>query len=81
MKTKNLLIGSLFIPLTSVGSMIIEVLYYLCINSFGQIGVNKYMNDKQFVSNEMYLGIKDHIHVVWYPSKGALGILMDRTQQ
>ena len=39
------------------------------------------MNEKQFVSNEMYLGIKDHIQVVWYPSKGALGILMDRTQQ
>ncbi len=31
------------------------------------------MNEKQFVSNEMYLGIKDHIQVVWYPSKGALG--------
>ncbi len=38
------------------------------------------MNNKQFASNEMYLGIKDHIQVVWYSSKGALGILMDRTQ-
>ncbi len=34
------------------------------------------MNNKQFGSNEMYLGIKDHIQVVWYPSKGALDILM-----
>ncbi len=39
------------------------------------------MNNKLFASNEMYLGIKDHIQVVWYSSKGALDILMDRTQQ
>ncbi len=62
MKTKILLIGSLFIPLTSVGSMINEVLFVL-VALARLVGVNKSMNDKQFSSNEMYLGIKDCIQV------------------
>ncbi len=62
MKTKNLLIGSLFIPLTSVGSMINEVLFVL-VALARLVGVNKSMNDKQFSSNEMYLRINDRIQV------------------